>query len=160
MCILRENSFLFNPVSSTAESPVKTTLSDDLGSILVSMAALKSWQINFHLTVRCFISRDSSCPDNSDILPFKAALVAGQSTAALLLFSQHHWKYLHNFECYMAVPYHRITTWLNRHLLDFNKQAYDTICEKAISYYDMHATKDIKSYGNWTCPGNDVIVVL
>ena len=37
---------------------------------------------------------------------------------------------------------------LNRHLLDFNKQAFDIICEKAISYYDMPATKDIKSFGN------------
>ena len=74
MCILRENSSLFNPASSTADSPVETTLSDDLGSILVSMAALKSCQINFHLTVRRFISRDSNCPDNSDILPFKAGL--------------------------------------------------------------------------------------
>ena len=37
---------------------------------------------------------------------------------------------------------------LNRYLFDFNKKAYDAVCEKAISYYDTHATKEIKSYGN------------
>ena len=37
---------------------------------------------------------------------------------------------------------------LNRYLLDFNKEVYRELCEKAISYYDMHATKEIKSFGN------------
>ena len=37
---------------------------------------------------------------------------------------------------------------LNRYLFDFNKKAYDAVCEKAISYYDTHATKEIKSYRN------------
>ena len=37
---------------------------------------------------------------------------------------------------------------LNRYLLDFNKEAHDAVCEKAISYYDTHATKEIKSYRN------------
>ena len=49
---------------------------------------------------------------------------------------------------------------LNSFLFEWNKQVYDAVCEKAISYYDMHATKEIKSFGNWTCPGNDVIVLL
>ena len=48
-----------------------------------------------------------------------------------------------------GICYHNLNLdTLNRHLLDFNKQAFDTICEKAISFYDMHATKDIKSFGN------------
>ena len=37
---------------------------------------------------------------------------------------------------------------LNRYLFDFNKKAYDVVCEKAISYYETHATKEIKSYRN------------
>ena len=37
---------------------------------------------------------------------------------------------------------------LNSYLLDFNKETYEAVCEKAISYYDMHATKEIKSFGN------------
>ena len=37
---------------------------------------------------------------------------------------------------------------LNYYLADFNKEAYDAVCEKAISYYGTHATKEIKSYGN------------
>ena len=41
---------------------------------------------------------------------------------------------------------------LNSFLFEWNKQVYDAVCEKAISYYDTYATKKIKSYGNWTCP--------
>ena len=37
---------------------------------------------------------------------------------------------------------------LKRYLLDFNKEAYDAVYEKAISYYDTLATKEMKSYGN------------
>ena len=37
---------------------------------------------------------------------------------------------------------------LKGYLLDFNKEAYDAVYEKAISYYDTLATKKIKSYGN------------
>ena len=37
---------------------------------------------------------------------------------------------------------------LNRYLFDLNKEAYDAVCEKAISYYDTHASKETKSYGN------------
>ena len=48
-----------------------------------------------------------------------------------------------------GVSYHHLTfDTLNRYLFDFNKGAYDAVCEKAISYYDMHATKEIKSFGN------------
>ena len=36
---------------------------------------------------------------------------------------------------------------LNRYLLDFNKEAYEAVCEKALSYYDTHATEQIKSTG-------------
>ena len=41
---------------------------------------------------------------------------------------------------------------LNSFLFEWNKQVYDAVCEKAISYYDTYATKKINSYGNWTCP--------
>ena len=55
-----------------------------------------------------------------------------------------------------GICYHNLNfDTLNRHLSDFNKQAFDTICEKAISYYDTYATEKIKSLGNWTCLGND-----
>ena len=37
---------------------------------------------------------------------------------------------------------------LNSFLFEWNKQVYDAVCEKAISYHDTHATKEIKSYGN------------
>ena len=37
---------------------------------------------------------------------------------------------------------------LNSFLFEWNKQVYDAVCEKAISYYDTHATKEIKSFGN------------
>ena len=37
---------------------------------------------------------------------------------------------------------------LNSFLIERNKQVYDAVCEKAISYYDTHATKEIKSFGN------------
>ena len=48
-----------------------------------------------------------------------------------------------------GISYHHLTfDTLNRYLFDFNKEAYDAVCEKAISYYDMHATKEIKSFGN------------
>ena len=44
---------------------------------------------------------------------------------------------------------------LNSFLFEWNKQVYDAVCEKAISYYDTYATEKIKSLGNWTCLGND-----
>ena len=48
-----------------------------------------------------------------------------------------------------GICYHNLNfDTLNRYLLDFNKEAYDAVCEKAISYYDTHATKEIKSFGN------------
>ena len=37
---------------------------------------------------------------------------------------------------------------LNSFLFEFNKQIYDAVCEKAISYYDTYATEKIKSLGN------------
>ena len=45
---------------------------------------------------------------------------------------------------------------LNSFLFEWNKQVFDAVCEKAISYYDTYATEKIKSLGNWTCLGNDV----
>jgi len=48
-----------------------------------------------------------------------------------------------------GICYHHINfDTLNRYLLDFNKEAFASICEKAISYYDMYATDEIKSFGN------------
>ena len=48
-----------------------------------------------------------------------------------------------------GICYHNLNfDTLNRHLSDFNKQAFDTICKKAISYYDTYATEKIKSLGN------------
>ena len=45
-----------------------------------------------------------------------------------------------------GICYHNLNfETLNRYLFDFNKEAYDAVCEKAISYYDTHATKEIKS---------------
>lgn len=55
-----ENSYLLGPLSSTAASPEKTTLSVDFGCTLLSIADLKSNQINFRLTVRRFVSVESS----------------------------------------------------------------------------------------------------
>jgi len=37
---------------------------------------------------------------------------------------------------------------LNQQLMTLNKEVYDDLCEKAIVYYDMHATAEIKSFGN------------
>ncbi|CAH3027086.1 unnamed protein product, partial [Porites evermanni] len=37
---------------------------------------------------------------------------------------------------------------LNSFLFEWNKQVYDAVCEKAISYYDTYATEKIKSLGN------------
>jgi len=36
---------------------------------------------------------------------------------------------------------------INQQLLALNKELYENLCEKAISYYDMHATTEIKSFG-------------
>ena len=48
-----------------------------------------------------------------------------------------------------GICYHHLTfDPLNSYLLDFNKESYEIVCEKAISYYDMHATREIKSFGN------------
>ena len=33
-------------------------------------------------------------------------------------------------------------------LFEWNKQVFDAVCEKAISYYDTYATEKIKSLGN------------
>ena len=37
---------------------------------------------------------------------------------------------------------------INQQLLTMNKEIYEDLCEKAISYYDMYATTEIKSFGN------------
>ena len=48
-----------------------------------------------------------------------------------------------------GICYHKLHfDTLNRHLLDLNKQTIDNVCEKALFYYDMHATEKIKSFGN------------
>ena len=48
-----------------------------------------------------------------------------------------------------GISYHDLTfDTLNRYLFDFNKEVFDVVCEKAISYYEMHAPERIKSYGN------------
>ena len=36
---------------------------------------------------------------------------------------------------------------LNSFLFEFNKQIYDAVCEKDISYYDTYSTEQIKSFG-------------
>ena len=47
-----------------------------------------------------------------------------------------------------GISYHDLTfDTLNRYLFDFNKEVFDVVCEKAISYYEMHAPEKIKSYG-------------
>ena len=48
-----------------------------------------------------------------------------------------------------GISYHYLTfDTLNRYLFDFNKEVFDDVCEKAISYYEMHAPEKIKSFGN------------
>ena len=48
-----------------------------------------------------------------------------------------------------GISYHDLTfDTLNRYLFDFNKDMFNTVCEKAISYYEMQAPEKIKSYGN------------
>ena len=37
---------------------------------------------------------------------------------------------------------------LNLFLFEWNTQVYDTVCEKALSYYDTYATEKIKSLAN------------
>ena len=45
-----------------------------------------------------------------------------------------------------VICYHNLNfETLNRYLLDFNKEAFDTFCEKAISYFEMNATSEMKS---------------
>ena len=43
--------------------------------------------------------------------------------------------------------YHLNFNKLNNYLLDFNKELFDTLCQNVISYYEMHASSKIKSYG-------------
>ena len=45
---------------------------------------------------------------------------------------------------------------LNRYLFDLNKDVMNQLFQKSLSYYEMHAPENIKSYANWTRPGNDV----
>ena len=48
-----------------------------------------------------------------------------------------------------GICYHNLNfDTLNRYLFNFNKEVYDTVCEKAISYYELHAPEKIKSFGN------------
>ena len=48
-----------------------------------------------------------------------------------------------------GISYHDLTfDTLNRYLCDFNKDMFNTVSEKAISYYEMHAPEKIQSYGN------------
>ena len=48
-----------------------------------------------------------------------------------------------------GISYHDLTfDTLNRYLFHFNKEGFDVVCEKAISYYEMHAPEKIKSFGN------------
>ena len=48
-----------------------------------------------------------------------------------------------------GISYHDFTfDALNCSLFDLNKDVMDQICQKAISYYEMHAPEKIKSYGN------------
>ena len=37
---------------------------------------------------------------------------------------------------------------LNLFLFEWNTQVYDTVCEKALSYYDTYATEKIKTLAN------------
>ena len=37
---------------------------------------------------------------------------------------------------------------LNFALFHFNKDVMDKICQKAVSYYEMHAPEKFKSFGN------------
>ena len=47
-----------------------------------------------------------------------------------------------------GICYHHLNfETLNNYLLDFNKEWFDTFCGNVISYYEMHATREIKSYG-------------
>ena len=43
--------------------------------------------------------------------------------------------------------YHLNFNKLNNSLLDFNKELFDMFCQNVISYYEMHASSKIKSYG-------------
>ena len=48
-----------------------------------------------------------------------------------------------------AISHHNLTfDTLKSYLSDFNQEMYHEICEKAITYYNMFATKHIKSCGN------------
>ena len=48
-----------------------------------------------------------------------------------------------------GISYHDLTfDTLNRYLFGFNKEVFDVVCEKAISYYEMDVPERIKSYGN------------
>ena len=51
-----------------------------------------------------------------------------------------------------AILHHHVTfDTLKSYLSDFKVEIYHDLCEKAITYYDMFATKNIKSSGHWTC---------
>ena len=56
---------------------------------------------------------------------------------------------------------------VNTYLSELHKEIYNDLCENTIIYYNMFATEEFKSqwnlgnseptsFGNWTCPGNDV----
>lgn len=48
-----------------------------------------------------------------------------------------------------AILHHHVTfDTLKSYLSDFNVEIYHDLCEKAITYYDMFATKNIKSSGH------------
>ena len=48
-----------------------------------------------------------------------------------------------------GISHHGLTfETLNSLLFELNKEIYDAVCQKAISYYDTYATKKIKSCRN------------
>ena len=57
-------------------------------------------------------------------------------------------KFMHKL-IIQGISYHDFTLdTLNCCLFDFNKEIIINIVQKAISYYEMHASPKIKSYGN------------
>lgn len=56
-----------------------------------------------------------------------------------------------------VISHHHVTfDTLKSYLSNFNEEIYHDLCEKAITYYDMFVTKNIKSSGHWTCSGQTI----
>ena len=56
-----------------------------------------------------------------------------------------------------VISHHHVTfDTLKSYLSHFNKEIYHDLCEKAITYFDTFATKNIKSSGHWTCSGQTI----